>query len=179
MMTVQDTSRLTFRLLSDADKQLLWELDQDPEVMRYINGGKCSTMEDMDNILLPRMYKYRNPEKGWGMWGVWTKDDNIFIGWILVRPCNFFNDDTEYDNMEMGWRFNRSTWGKGYATEAARAVADEQAKLDEVKKLSAIAVPDNEASRRIMEKLGMDYIRTYLHKDPIGDVEAVYYEMTV
>lgn len=161
------------------DAQLLFELDQDVEVMRYINGGKKTTMQEVHDVFIPRMAKYTNPNKGWGLWKITLMEENEFIGWVLVRPMNFFNDNTEWDNLELGWRFKRAFWGCGYATEAANQIVQALITTRNIKKLSAIAMPDNSASINIMQKLGMKYVKTALHQDPLGDEEVVYYEMTV
>ena len=178
-MKVNDSERLTFALMDESDAQLLFDLDQDEEVMKYINGGKKSTMDDIQNVMIPRLYKYRNEDKGWGLWKVHVKESQEFIGWVLVRPMDFFNDNPQWFNLELGWRFMRSSWGKGYGTEAANAIKDALIEHAGIEKLCAIAEPENTASIGIMKKLGMSYIKTYLHKDPLGDLEAVYYELSI
>lgn len=181
MITVPNTERLRLTLLSEADKELLFELDQDPDVMRYINGGKVTTWEDIEKIFVPRLNAYRNPQKGWGLWAAHTLDGNHYLGWVLVRPLHFFDEttETELHNLEIGWRFKQSAWGKGYGTEAAKAVCDAVSAPDEVTKICALAEKENVGSTRIMEKLGMRYLRTIIYKDPLADDEVVYYEKTV
>ncbi len=178
-MKVNDSERLSFALMGPEDALLLFELDQDIEVMRYINGGKMSTMDDIHQVFIPRMAKYSDTSKGWGLWKVLTKENQEFLGWVLVRPMDFFNENTQWDNIELGWRFKRMFWGKGYATEAAQQISEALIQQTDIKKLSAIAVPENESSINIMKKLGMHYIKTALHKDPLGDLQAVYYERDV
>ncbi len=174
-LTVKDTARLSIELMSREDADLLFELDQNPEVMRYINGGKMTTRKDLEEKMIPRMEQYRNPEKGWGLWKVTVKESAQFIGWILVRPMEFFSAEPELENLELGWRFKQDAWGKGYATEAAKAVMQALTDKGGISQLSAIAMPDNTGSINIMKKLGMTYVKTYVHKDPLGDLEAVYY----
>ena len=161
------------------DADLFFELDQDTEVMRYINGGKVSTMEDVINVLIPRLESYINTELGWGIWRVSLRGTDEFIGWILIRPMYFFSDQVELDNLELGWRFKQNTWGKGFATEAAISIRDALIAKGGISKLSAIAFEDNLASTSIMKKLGMIFLKKDLHKDPLGDNELVYYEMSV
>ena len=122
--------------------------------------------------------KYANQEKGWGLWKVNIKETEEFIGWILVRPMDFFNDDndTQWHNLELGWRFKQSSWGKGYATEAANALVEQFALMPEYTCISAIAVKENLGSIAVMEKLGMRFVKEYMHSDPLGDIPAVYYE---
>ena len=179
MLHVPNSERLTYRFLTPNDAGLLFELDQDTEVMKYINGGTMSTMDDINNVMLPRMASYANPIKGWGLWGVFTQNDKAFIGWVLVRPMDFFSDSPKSHDLELGWRFKRTSWGKGYGTEAAIAVKGALAATQQMTHFSAIAFPDNQGSINIMKKLGMTYIKTDIHCDPLGNEEVVYYQQKI
>lgn len=174
-MEIADSSRLSFRLMDASDGDRLFELDQDPEVMRFINGGEVSSAESIAQIMLPRMLSYRNSAKGWGLWQVTEKSTAAYLGWILVRPMGFFSDAPELHNLELGWRFKRSSWGRGIATEAARHIAQAVARQPGVTQITAIAMPDNLGSIAVMKKLGMQYQKTAIHRDPLGDEEVVYY----
>lgn len=180
-VTVTNTERLSFRLLDPqepADIKLLWSLDQDPQVMRFINGGNPTSVEDMDSIFVPRLNAYRNPQKGWGMWGVFDATNTDFFGWILVRPMHFFSAQRDDSDLELGWRFTRSSWGKGIATEAANTIMMALYQQTQVAKYSAIAVSDNLASIAIMKKLGMSFVSSGVHKDPLGDMLVDTYAVT-
>lgn len=176
-MKVQSSDRLSYELMGEQDAALLFKLDQDPEVMRYINGGKMTTMEEIIDTYIPRLLSYTNHDEGWGMWKVTLKENNDFLGWILIRPMEFFTDKPELDNLEIGWRFMRNSWGKGYATEAALSVKQAIIERGKATRLSAVADEDNVGSINIMRKLGMQYIKTDIHEDPLGDIDAVYYEL--
>ena len=178
-MEIKNSQRLSYALMGSDDADLLFELDQDIEVMRYINGGEMTSMQDIHNVFLPRMAKYTDVDKGWGLWKVVVNTTDQFIGWILVRPMDFFNDQPQWDNWELGWRFKRESWGYGYGTEAAQHIMSALTESQELHKFSAIAMPENQASINIMKKLGMKHLKTELHKDPLGDMEAVYYELDV
>ncbi|TQV76743.1 GNAT family N-acetyltransferase [Aliikangiella marina] len=178
-VNIPETSRLKFKFVTERDAEFLFDLDQDPMVMKFINGGIKHSRERINEVFLPRIAKFANQEKGWGLWQVIEKVTGKAIGWILVRPNLFFSDNPEFDNLEVGWRFFQSSWGKGYATEAAEAVIEVVSKYEEVTRISAIAVEENLASINIMRKLGMKFVKKYLHKDPLGDSEVVYYEKTV
>lgn len=179
MLKIKPSERLSYRLMTDCDADLLFILDQDPAVMEHINNGKPTSRAEIDEIFMPRMMAYRNPDKGWGLWQVNTLADDDFIGWILVRPMNYFSDERDDKDIELGWRFMQKSWGNGYATEAAKAVMTALQQQVGYTKFSAVAVPDNIGSIRMMEKLDMQYQKTALYKDPLGDLEAVYYSVTL
>jgi RimJ/RimL family protein N-acetyltransferase len=75
-----------------------------------------------------------------------------FIGWILVRPMDFFGDVPQWEELEIGWRFKQETWGKGIGTEAAKQVMDAVVELGVAKSICAIAMEDNIGINRDYEK---------------------------
>ncbi|GAA5213638.1 GNAT family N-acetyltransferase [Corallincola platygyrae] len=180
-MKIENTERLALRMMDQNDGDYLFELDQDPEVMKYINGGKTTSREDVKNVFLPRLKAYTNTDKGWGLWMVTVLETGQYIGWVLVRPMDFFDDEkpTQWENLELGWRFKRDSWGKGYGTEAAKAVVDGLKKQGSATRFSALAEEENAGSINIMTKLGMTFDKRDLCKDPLGDLEVVYYSMPV
>jgi RimJ/RimL family protein N-acetyltransferase len=152
------SKRLSYRLFTAEDRDELWALDQDPEVMRFITQGETSSMERIETLFIPRMMAYTIPEKGWGIWRVSRKDDDSYLGWVLVRPENFFDDQRDDACLELGWRFFKSTWGRGYASEAAAFLANELVSLNAgLERFMAIADKENDASIGVMKKLGMSF----------------------
>lgn len=178
-MNVPRTARLNFKLMDENDSALLLELDSDPQVMEHLTRSKVSTINSIKDVFIPRMQAYRNPQQGWGLWQVNLNESDTFIGWILIRPMRFFTEQPDYSDIEMGWRFKRVSWGKGYASEAAAAVADAVTKNGDVKALSATALKANSGSIKIMEKLGMKFIEHYTHSDEFGELPAVLYRKFV
>ncbi len=177
-MEFAETDRLIFDYITAADADFLWQLDQDVEVMRYLNGGFKTSREDIESVFLPRLAAYANPALGWGLWKVLEKTSAEALGWILVRPFGFFTSHPQIDNIELGWRFKRSSWGKGYASEAAIAVRDGLAYTG-ISTFSAIAAPDNTASIGVMKKLGMTYSHTQFYEDSIYSEDVVVYTQTL
>ena len=176
-MNIDNSTRLSYALMTKDDADLLFQLDQDPEVMRYINGGNANTKEYIETIYIPRLRSFTDCKKGWGLWKVIITDTQQFIGWVLVRPMNFFGDSPEFNNLELGWRFMREFWGKGYATEAAQTVKNTFINQGTIQQLTAISMVDNTASINIMKKLNMIFEKKEFHKDPLGDAEVVYYTL--
>ncbi|WP_426370574.1 GNAT family N-acetyltransferase [Pseudocolwellia sp. HL-MZ7] len=179
-MVITNSSRLSFHLIDETDKDFLFQLDQDPQVMKYLNGGKPTSKDVIENTFIPRLNAYRNKEKGWGLWKVTITETQQDIGWILVRPMDFFSDAPNLHDLELGWRFMKNSWGKGYATEAAIHIKNILSLQSEIKHFSATALIDNIGSISIMKKLGMTHIKTYLHSDnELGETEAVLYRLTI
>ncbi len=173
-----DSARLSYQLIDENDSEFLFQLDQNPDVMRYINGGTMTTREDISDKFVPRHNAYKNPDKGWGLWKVSLLDTRQAIGWILVRPMDFFSDKPIWHDIELGWRFFQSTWGKGYASEAAIQIHRALAKQPENEIFSAIAMHDNAGSIAVMKKMGMRYVKSYTHSDSqLGDLDVVLYRM--
>ena len=107
-------------------------------------------------------------------------ENNVFIGWIIVRPFNFFNEQSEFirddSTIELGWRFKQSAWGQGYASEAASTIMNELAKNPTHLHFCATALAENIGSINIMKKLGMTFVKNYTHSDKFGDRQAVFYQ---
>lgn len=180
-MKITPSKRLSYRLMTSDDAQELFELDSDPAVMKYLNGGKPHSLEDIVDKWIPRMESYVNADKGWGIWRVARLDDNTFIGWILVRPMDFFTDAPKLNDLEIGWRFKQASWGKGFATEAAMHIADSiERHSSNVTHFSAIADKENGGSIAIMKKMGMSFVKEELNEDPaFSSVDVVYYTKAV
>lgn len=177
-MDISNTSRLQFHFVTAADADFLWLLDQDDEVMKYVGGHKTSK-EAIADKFIPRIQAFADKDKGWGLWRVSEvnapHDD---LGWILVRPLGFFTGNRDDENMELGWRFHRKTWGQGIATEAAAQV---KAALmaQGYRRFSAIALPENTASIAVMKKLGMTFSHLYHYQDAAFDDEVVVYQLNI
>lgn len=179
MFVINNSARLSFRLMGQNDAQALWALDQDPEVLQFINGGKPHSMETIETVFLPRLKLFTNKEKGWGLWQVSDIKTQEYLGWVLIRPMDFFTNTPNFNDLELGWRFFKKAWGKGYATEAAIAIKNAIAKQTDITHCSALALEENHGSINVMKKIGMKYVKTYINKDPLGDLKAVHYQMLI
>ena len=174
---IPPTPRLAFRLMDSADAPLLFELDQDPEVMRYLNDGKPSSWEDIEQKFVPRMMRFTDPASGCGLWEVRRRDDDAYLGWILARQYGIETPYHEADNLELGWRLKRHCWGQGIATEAAAAIIDVLRHQPGIRRFCAIADPANLGSIAVMRKLGMHYVDDREHRTPWRTFAVAYYEM--
>ncbi len=147
--TVLTTERLTLRYWRSSDLDHLAAMNADDEVMRYFPDRPN---REQSAATMARM-KASFERHGFGFWALERSEDCVFVGFAgLLRPA-FHTHFTPC--VEVGWRLRRSAWGQGYATEAGRAslaLAFDRFGLDEV---VSMAVVDNLASRRVMERLGM------------------------
>ena len=108
-VNIENSARLSYQLIDESDSEFLFQLDQNPEVMRYINGGVMTTREEIKNKFIPRLNAYKNADKGWGLWKVTIAENQQDIGWILVRPMDFFSEQPIWHDIELGWRFIQSS----------------------------------------------------------------------
>jgi len=143
------TSRLILRPRNTSDLDQCILMDKDPQVTLYI-CGPWANKEEHRNFVIERMRTVY--PSGLGYWSVLGKHDrnDVLLGWILLLPYN----DNE---TEIGWRFTRSNWGFGYATEAASVILKHAFRTVHLSKVIADIIPSNSRSIRVAEKLGMQY----------------------
>ena len=151
-----ETKRLVLRRFTAADAQHLFDLDNDPEVMRFINGGVPTPLAVIENQILPVFLDHDEGAPAYGFWAADEQSSGDFLGWFVFRPRG--DDATD---VEIGYRLRRAAWGAGYATEGARALIDEGFAKYGVKRVTATTYSANQASRRVMEKLGMTFLRSF------------------
>jgi RimJ/RimL family protein N-acetyltransferase len=153
-----ETDRLLLRQFTQADLDNLVELDSDPEVMRWINGGRPTPRDQLQEDLTWYIgYYSRFP--GYGFWAAVEKSSGDFLGWFHFRPNP--HEDASLDEPELGYRLRKSAWGKGYGTEGSRALIRKGFTELGVRRVVASTDTVNIASRRVMEKSGMVVVRTF------------------
>ena len=157
MQVYLETERLTLRQLAEEDAERLVELDNDPEVMRYLNGGIATPRELIEREILPRFLSYYSRYGGFGVWAAIEKASGAFIGWFSLRPP----DESRLDEVELGYRLRRPAWGRGFAAEGALALIRKGFTELGVQRVTANTYEHNSASRRVMEKAGMVLVRRY------------------
>jgi RimJ/RimL family protein N-acetyltransferase len=118
MQVFLETERLVLRQFTDDDVDNLVELDSDPDVMRFINGGRPTPRHEIETDVLPTFLEYYERFAGYGFWAAVEKSTGRFVGWFHFRPAK----DAHPDEIELGYRLRKSAWGKGYATEGSRAL---------------------------------------------------------
>ncbi|MEV7603490.1 GNAT family N-acetyltransferase [Kitasatospora sp. NPDC089797] len=154
------TGRLVLRRFTGADVDALVELDGDPEVMRYLTGGTPSAREWVAGVLVPQYLAHYRRYGDLGWWAVEERGGGGFLGWFEFRPT----EEGVRAEVELGYRLRRAAWGRGYATEGARALVRRGFTGSGVERVVAYTMAVNAASRRVMEKSGLSYVRTF-HED--------------
>ena len=176
MQVFVETDRLMLRRFNEADVENLFDLDSDPEVMRFLTGGRPTPRDAILNETLPRFLNYYERFAGFGYWAAIEKATGEFVGWFEFRP----REGAGPDEVELGYRLRASAWGKGYATEGSRALIRKGFTELGVRRVVAQTMAVNIASRRVMEKAGLTLERTFYRSwpEPIegaeyGEVEYV------
>lgn len=154
------TERLVLRRFNGAEADNLFDLDGDPEVMRFLTGGKPTPRDVIENETLPRFLDFYEHSEGFGFWAAIERSTGAFLGWFAFHP----QEGGGSDEVELGYRLERSCWGKGYATEGSRALIRKGFTELGVRRVFAQTMAVNTASRRVMEKAGLAYVRTF-HED--------------
>ncbi len=153
------TERLVLRQFTPDDADLLLELDSDPEVMRYINGGTPTPANEIRDVMIPRWLDWYAKPGGYGYWAALELPAMTFVGWFHLRP----DEHDPEQCVDLGYRLRRDAWGRGLATEGSRALIDYGFSSLGLQRISAHAMIGNDASMRVMEKAGMRREREFLH----------------
>jgi RimJ/RimL family protein N-acetyltransferase len=168
------TERMVLRRFTVADVDLVVELDADPGVMRYITGGIATSRQEIEEDYLPAWLSYYDRFEGYGFWAAIEKANGGFLGWFHLRPP----PHAPPDHPELGYRLRRSAWGRGLATEGARALIDAAFEKYGAQRVNAETMAVNAGSRRVMEKSGLTLVRSFtqdwphrIEGDEHGDVE--------
>lgn len=157
MRIVVETGRLLLRQLTADDADHLFQLDSDPAVMRFLNGGIPTPHTVIESRILPDFLGSYGRFAGFGVWAAIEKTSGDFLGWLSLRPP----EGGAPENAALGYRLRRVVWGRGYATEGGRALIRKGFTELGVRRVFATTYEHNLASRRVMEKLGMTLVRTF------------------
>ncbi|QNL21471.1 GNAT family N-acetyltransferase [Hyphobacterium sp. CCMP332] len=160
-----ETERLLLRDIKPGDKEDMFRLHSHPEVQKYTGEAPMDSIEAMEEAIKTRSADYK--KFGYGRWATFIKEGMHFIGWsgLAYLP--------EFDEIDLGYRFLPEYWGKGYATEASQAILQYGFNTLQLKRIIAIAMKENKASIRVMEKVGMKFEK-YAPYEP-GSEDVAWY----
>ncbi|AJW62299.1 anhydro-N-acetylmuramic acid kinase [Elizabethkingia miricola] len=152
MKPILETERLLLRELNPDDAGDFFNLNENPNVIKY-TGDKAFQNIDEAREFLENYQDYRL--NGYGRWAVMSKENNEFLGWCGLKY------NSSIDETDVGFRFFEHYWNKGFATESAKACIDYGFKNLNLAAIIGRAMQDNTASVKVLEKLGMNYLRDF------------------
>jgi RimJ/RimL family protein N-acetyltransferase len=149
-----ETDRLVLRLFSVDDVDHLVELNSDPDVMWFLNGGEPTPREEVRDRIIPFFLSFADRSDGLGYWAAEAKPTREFLGWFHLRPTE------EKETVDLGYRLRKAAWNKGYATEGSQALIRASLTSLGMQRVVAHTMTVNHASRTVMEKCGLTLVRT-------------------
>ena len=168
-LLVAETKRLRIRRLNNTDMDALFAIMKKPEVMYAWEHG--FSRGDTRKWINRQLTRYR--KDGYGYFAVISKESGKLIGQAGILKSELDGEDI----VEVGYIFDDSVWGHGYAIEAARACVDLAFDRFGVDKLYATIRPENEASVKVAVKLGMKkigiYVKIYQDKEMPHDIYMI------
>lgn len=163
------TPRLFLRPMKNEDALHLFELNSDPEVVRYTGDTSCASLTEATRIITelaqPQFDKFKM-----GRFSVFLHD-GTYLGWCGLKLHHDFNNE-----VDLGYRFHRRYWGQGYATEASLACLKYGFEELGLKRIVAKVMPANIGSIKVVQKLGMTF--RGLGMDPTDPPGFIVYDLT-
>ncbi len=163
-MNILETERLFLREFDVADAKYFFELNQDFEVIKYTGDNKFDTINHAEKFL--KNYDHYSKYK-YGRWAVIRKYDDQFLGWCGLKFSENLNET------DIGFRFFRKYWNQGYATESAKACLEYGFKKLELKSIVGRVMLDNKASIKVLEKIGLKFIKEFDFDKNLGLIYSI------
>ncbi len=157
MITLLETEGLIIRRwIPEIDAKQAFEIYGDVEVMRYIGTGKTeASIETQRQSLEAAIERYKQSDNTTtGAWAIVEKQSITIVGTILLKQLPDINRQPTND-YEVGWHLRKASWGKGYATEAAREIINYGFNILQLPVIYAVVKPENHASVKVTQRLGM------------------------
>ena len=151
MSTILETKRLIVRSWTPDDGEDAFAIYGDPEVTRYLAGSIYQESIEQTQAWLARLIAKEAGMAPFGFWPVEERSTGRVIGHALLQYAKINGED----RVELGYGFARACWGHGYATELALALLRYGFDTLELTEIYGVVIPENTASRRVLEKIGM------------------------
>ncbi len=162
MRMMIETTRLLLREMTVDDAENTYLLNLDPDVIKYTGDKPFESIEAAAKFL--QGYDHYKIY-GFGRWAVVEKSTNNFLGWCGLKYSPALD---EYD---IGYRFLKKHWGKGFATESAAACMEAGFYKFNIQSIVGRAMPENLASIKVLEKIGLKFFE---HRTTGGLEELIY-----
>jgi RimJ/RimL family protein N-acetyltransferase len=154
MKIILETERLLLREFTPKDGFHFYHLNNDPDVVKYTGNSAFSSLEEANKFILNyNDYKLN----GFGRWAVLLKDTNEFLGWCGLKF------EEEKNEIDLGFRFYKKYWRKGYATESAIACVNYGFNKLKLKEIVGRAYLENKASISVLKKCGLIFVENFIY----------------
>ncbi|MFN6514258.1 MAG: GNAT family N-acetyltransferase [Nostoc sp. CreGUA01] len=166
MTNLLETDRLIIRTwIPERDAEQAFAIYSDPEVTYFLgNGSRVTSIESQRQRLVDNIERSQRRNNGTGSWAIVEKETTTIVGTILLKQLPD-KDGLATQDYEVGWHLRRASWGKGYATEAGRGMLSYGFNILNLPVIYAVVKPENHASIRVTQRLGMK---------PIGQTKKYY-----
>ncbi len=157
-----ETERLILRELRPEDAEAMFELDSDPEVHRYLGNKPIQNLQQAKDVIDLVRQQYKDNQIG--RWATIEKSSGNFIGWSGLKYIRTVENQRSHF-YDVGYRLIPKYWGKGYATESAKAALEYGFTVFKPDEIIGTANEENKASRRALEKCGLKYLEKHMWQD--------------
>ncbi|MCI5081063.1 MAG: GNAT family N-acetyltransferase [Saprospiraceae bacterium] len=147
MPPILESKRMHLRPPRADDYEHIYRLGSSKAVMKYINGGIPQNRQEAKKDLEKRLKTANMPL---GYWIAELKDQGDFLGWMCLKQLD------NSPHIEIGYRFLEEYWGQGLATEGGQVILEYAFQQLKLERVLAVALEENQASTRVMEKLGLE-----------------------
>ena len=158
-MIYLETKRLILRELLPNDEVKILELDSNPEVHKYLGNKPITTIEEARDIITNIRQQYL--DNGIGRWATIKKSSGNFIGWSGLKFITELKNN-KVNFYDIGYRLIPKYWGKGYATESAKAALEFGFMTMNLKEIIGTANEENKVSRKALEKCGLKFVEKFV-----------------
>lgn len=158
-----ESEHFTFKVIRGEHAEKMFELNADPEVVRYTGDGAFGSVQEARQFI--ENYSAYD-DYGIGRWLLTHKKSNEIVGWCGLKY------NKEADEVDLGYRLFKKFWNKGFATEAAQTCLRFGHEVLNIPIIVGRAMPANVASVKVLEKIGMTYQGRQIEHD--GEEVVVY-----
>lgn len=159
-----ETERLYLREMTPEDAPFAYTLNADPDVLKYTGDDSFDSIDEAREFL-SNYDHYRH--YGFGRWAVVLKSTNEVIGWCGLKYI------ADLDEFDIGFRFLKTHWNQGYASEAASVCLKAGFNHFKMPEIVGRAMKDNLGSIRVLEKIGLSYYKDYQFDEEDGVIYKI------
>ena len=164
MKIILETERLYLREFLPEDGLNFFNLNSDPEVIKYTGNKAFESLSEANSFIL-NYSDYK--EHGFGRWAVCLKSTNKFLGWCGLKL------EIDKNEIDLGFRFSKNNWGKGYATESAIACVKYGFNILNLKEIVGRAYVKNKASIHVLEKCGLKFKANFKYDNKLAVLYSI------